>query len=444
MAEYGDREYRSIHLDADSPLPDAVAPAPVGSRPFLVVCISDMHDNPIAGARVRIEKSSDMSVIDEAVVGESGVYSTCDYDHSDGMTVNIRVRCPGYNHWHVNGVSVPDGCTFEVVMVEDPPYSDPDGAVSMIRTMSVRVIDAAGNFVEGVRVTLRRTTDGSLFYEDITDASGILSTTDYAHVIGTEVDVVAYCPGYNVWHEPALLLRNGSEFLVIMERSGEVTNNINRDPEPGPGPITELPPSQPVQPTLPSQPEPDSVIQAVATLRDFTSDTRYRHDDYIAHMRRFMLQHVIPMDIYVIDGGFMHRLPTGSGLYLCRERQFVTISRVWEHIPNNREWGSIHFVTDRPRDGDLEGTAFAVAVDGVEHCWMTDHRGRGDDGGQLIVPAIRLNNLIGSMQEEAIRLAGEQQRTREGTQRARVQEHLRDVLDDDTQADLAEAANSRF
>ena len=85
----------------------------------LTVTVKDPNGNAIEGARVRIEKSSDESLISNGSTNASGVYSDGTYAYTVDTDVNIDVRLLGWLPFEATGQITTNGLSVNVTLQPD-------------------------------------------------------------------------------------------------------------------------------------------------------------------------------------------------------------------------------------------------------------------------------------------------------------------------------------
>ena len=90
----------------------------------LTVTVSDEGQNPISGVRVRIEKSSDGSLISQGTTNASGIF-TDSYTYTGDVNVTVKARLKGYKFYRT-GTQILDsglsaGVTLQYNKIVDMP-----------------------------------------------------------------------------------------------------------------------------------------------------------------------------------------------------------------------------------------------------------------------------------------------------------------------------------
>jgi hypothetical protein len=89
-------------------------------------------------------------------------------------------------------------------------------------TLSVTCKDAWLNNIEGVRVRIEKTSDGSLISQGETNASGVYSDATYNYVSDTTVDIVIRLKGYVYQRNPSTITSTGMTFTAKLEEDETV------------------------------------------------------------------------------------------------------------------------------------------------------------------------------------------------------------------------------
>jgi hypothetical protein len=85
----------------------------------LTVIVLDADGNPVEGARVRIEATSDGSQVTQGTTNASGVYTDGSYNYGGDLAVTTKVRLKGYKNFRTGGTISSTGISVGVTLQAD-------------------------------------------------------------------------------------------------------------------------------------------------------------------------------------------------------------------------------------------------------------------------------------------------------------------------------------
>jgi hypothetical protein len=85
----------------------------------LLVTVVDSDGNPVSGARVRIEQTSNGTQISQGTTGDSGIYQDSTYNYTANLGVTTKVRLKGYRNFRTAGTITTSGLTVGVTLARD-------------------------------------------------------------------------------------------------------------------------------------------------------------------------------------------------------------------------------------------------------------------------------------------------------------------------------------
>lgn len=91
----------------------------------LTVTVVDSNNNPIEGARVRIENQSTGALVSQGTTNASGIYSDASYNYTADLAVTTKVRLKGYKPFRTAGTIESTGLSVGVTMLTDPAVDLP-------------------------------------------------------------------------------------------------------------------------------------------------------------------------------------------------------------------------------------------------------------------------------------------------------------------------------
>jgi hypothetical protein len=113
-----------INASGSNPGIDASTGTPPGAiiivnTVTLTVTCKDANNNAIGGVRVRIEKTSDGSLVSQGTASGAGVYTDASYNYVGDLAVTIKARLKGYKFFRTTGLIEDTGLAVTATMQAD-------------------------------------------------------------------------------------------------------------------------------------------------------------------------------------------------------------------------------------------------------------------------------------------------------------------------------------
>jgi hypothetical protein len=85
----------------------------------LTVTCKDADNNPVSGVRVRIEKTSDGTLVSQGTTNASGVYTDASYNYTGDLAATLKARLKGYRNFRTTGTIEDDGIDVTATLQRD-------------------------------------------------------------------------------------------------------------------------------------------------------------------------------------------------------------------------------------------------------------------------------------------------------------------------------------